>query len=49
MTVIITPLRNGHYYMKDAHCAETNEKSAPPLRNSQIPLRDEQCVETNEK
>ena len=46
--------------MKDAHCAETNEKSAlsqvkmcrpppPPLRNSQILLRDEECVETNEK
>ena len=48
------PLRNGHIYMKDAHCAETNEKSAlSQVRMcrliSQILLRDKQCVETNEK
>ena len=45
--------------MKDAHCAETNEKLAlsqvricrppPPLRNGHIYMKDAHCAETNEK
>ena len=53
-----SPLRKGQIYTKDAHCAETNDKSifrflqflSPlPLKRDQIYMKDAHCAETNEK